>query len=123
MSRSSHTYDRSDETPQDVSGRRSILHEIDREYFDLLNRMFYRDECIVFPNVALQSIFAYEQIKHLETWEERNLYAKGIVDFCVFGAVDFRPKVAFNINKDELQSRVFDFFGLPLLHLRSHADI
>jgi hypothetical protein len=102
-----------------LKNMRSILFGAHiRQYFDLLNRMFHGRGCAVLPNLALQSIFPSSQIGLLTPYDARNLCRKGLVDFCVFGVPDFRPLVAFSVNEDELQSRVFNHFGLPLLHLR-----
>jgi hypothetical protein len=99
--------------------RRSILFGTHiRKYFDLLNGMFYGGGCAVFPNLALQSIFPSKQTKQLTPHAPRNLCATGLVDFCVVGVPDFRPLVAFSVNEDELKSKVFNHFGLPLLHFR-----
>jgi|ERR1700730_4492721 len=102
-----------------LENKRSVLFGTHiREYFDLLNRMFSGGGCAVFPNLALQSIFASKEIKRLDPYPPRNLCKTGLVDFCVVGVPDFRPIVAFSVNEDELKSRVFNHFGLPLLHLR-----
>jgi hypothetical protein len=45
-----------------------------------------------------------------------------LVDFCVLGAKNFRPVVAFIFSEDELRQRVFDFFGLPLLDIRAGVE-
>jgi len=42
--------------------------------------------------------------------------------FCIVGAVDLRPIVAFSVSRDELKSKVFNSFGLPLLNLRELSD-
>ena len=102
---------------------RSILFGTDiREYFDLLCRIFREDDCLVFPNMALQSIFHHEHVQRL-TYDERNLCQTGLVDFFMVGAEDLRPRVAFSIGRNELRSKIFNSFGLPLLHLRSYEDI
>lgn len=108
----------------DAVAKRSILFGTDiREYYDLLRRIFDGDDCLVFPNVALQSIFHYEHVRRLTEYNERNLCQTGLVDFCVVGAQDLRPRVAFSIGRNELRRKVFNSFGLPLLHLRSYEDI
>jgi hypothetical protein len=110
---------RSIEGAGNLQGKRSILDgDSIREHFDKLNHMFARDEYAVFPNVALRSIFAQSQIATLPTPEKR-LCNTGLVDFCVAGVESLRPKVAFSLSPDELKSKVFNSFGLPLLHLRS----
>lgn len=99
--------------------RRSILFGTHiREYFDLLNRMYIGDCCAVFPNLALQSIFPSKETKQLTPHAPRNLCATGLVDFCVVGLPDFRPFIAFDVEENELKSRVFKHFGLPLVHFR-----
>jgi hypothetical protein len=111
--------ERSLEVERYRQNRRSILFgNYIREYFDLLNRMFYGDSCAVFPNLALHSIFPSHETKQLTPHAPRNLCATGLVDFCVVGLPDFRPIVAFSINEDELKSKVFKHFGLPLVHFR-----
>lgn len=103
---------------KEIQGRRKVLSSAQQtEYFELLNRAFPGDEYVVLPNVALQSIFANKT--RLADYRERDFRQRGLVDFCVFGARDLRPKIAFSLSKDELRERVFDFFGLPLLDLNS----
>lgn len=104
-------------TKEIQGGRRSLCSDQARECLELLNRAFPSDEYVVFPNVALQSIFT-NKIR-LAEYRERDFRQRGLVDFCVFGAIDLRPKVAFSLSKDELRERVFSFFGLPLLDLNS----
>jgi hypothetical protein len=104
---------------RNAPGTRSILSGTDiAKYFDLLNSMFCADECLVFPNVALQSIFHDEHISRLTEYSERNYCRTRLVDFCIVGAEDLRPKVAFSVGQDELKQRIFAAFGLPLLPLR-----
>jgi hypothetical protein len=103
---------------KEIQGKRRVLYsDQEREYFELLSRTFSGEEYVVFPNVALQSIFT-NKIR-LTEYRERDVRQRGLVDFCVFGATDLRPKVAFSLSKDELRERVFNFFGLPLLDLHS----
>jgi Protein of unknown function (DUF2726) len=110
---------RSIEGTEDLQGKRSILDgDGIRETFDKLNDMFAGDEYAVFPNVALRSIFAQDQIASLPTPEKR-LCNTSLVDFCIVGVESLRPIVAFSLRADKLQSKVFNSFGLPLLHLRN----
>jgi len=104
-------------TSQTIQGKRSILCGSEmRTFFELLKRAFPTDKYVVLPNVALQSIFT-SKIR-LTEYRERDFRQTGLVDFCVFGATDLYPKLAFSLSKDELSERVFDFFGLPLVDLQ-----
>ena len=102
---------------RDIGGRRVLFSEKEKEYFGLLKAAFPGDEYVVLPNVALQSIFP--SWVRLKNYHERNRRRTGLVDFCVLGAKDFRPVVAFFFSEDELRQRVCDFFGLRLVDLRA----
>jgi hypothetical protein len=101
----------------DIGGRRVLCSEKGKEYFGLLKEAFPGDEYVVLPNVALQSIFP--SWVRLGDYHERDRRRTGLVDFCVLGAKNFRPVVAFIFSEDELRQRVFEFFGLPLLDIRA----
>lgn len=115
LSSLSRKHEHTADAPINAVAKRSILFGTDiREYFDLLCRIFDEDDCLVFPNVALQSIFHHEHVRRLTEYHERNLCQTGLVDFCIVGAQDLRPRVAFSIGRNELRSKIFNSFGLPL---------
>jgi len=102
------------ESPIDIRGRKAICAENLREYFELLNRVFSADEYVVFPNVALQSIFTDKvQLKYSEDKDRRQ---RGLVDFCVFDANDLLPLIAFRVTGGGVW-RLCEVFGLPLVDL------
>jgi len=101
---------------QNLPKTKSLLLGI-KDYDDLLNEMLPSDQYIVFPNMALQSIFGAEAKSELGTGPEGRSLMTSLLDFCLASASDVRPLIAFNINRDEIKERVLEHFGLPLLYL------
>ena len=72
----------------------------ERKHYDWLRKYYFPEtDFIVYPNVALGVIIDPDS------------------------AEDLRPRVAFSIGRDELRSKIFSSFGLPLLHLRNYEGI
>jgi len=88
-----------------------------KNYYDLLNEMLPTNEYIVFPNMALQSIFGAEAKSELGTGSEGRSVRTSLLDFCLASASDVRPVIAFSINGDDIKEKVLKHFGLPLLYL------
>lgn len=102
------------ESPESICGRKAICGEDLREYFELVNKVFSPDEYVVLPNVALQSIFSYKV--ELRYSQDKDCRQRGLVDFCVFGANDLFPLIAFCAGRGE-GWRLCEIFGLPLVSL------
>lgn len=84
---------------------------------------------LVFPNMALQSIFQYERMKELLDSKEFQYYLMSHVDFCITSTANYLPIIAFELDSDyhDLKSqkerdvrkdRIFQIGGVSLLRLR-----
>ena len=88
---------------------------------------------LVFPNMALQSVFQYDRMKALLPKNEFEYYLKAHVDICVVSTATYFPLLCFEVDSrfhDEDQQRVRDGYkdtifkrgGVPLLRLRSFGS-
>lgn len=84
---------------------------------------------LVIPNMALNSIFKYDEMKALLAPEDFKYYLNAQADLCVVSVVNNYPVIAFEVDsafhdsperllKDERKNRVFALGGLPLVRLR-----
>jgi hypothetical protein len=69
---------------------------LEEKIYHLFTRRF--PNMLVFPNVALQSIFAYEEMRLRLPSNIFNYYLKAHVDICVISTVDYKPQFAFEID-------------------------
>lgn len=85
---------------------------------------------LVFPNMALQSLFQYERMQVLLSAEEFRYYLMAHVDVCVTSTANYLPIVAFEIDssyhdraeqieRDTKKNRIFQLGGVPLVRLRA----
>ena len=84
---------------------------------------------LVIPNMALNSIFKYDEIKSMLAPEDFKYYLNAQVDLCVVSVVNNYPVMAFEVDsafhdsaesllRDERKNRVFALGGVPLIRLR-----
>lgn len=87
---------------------------------------------LVFPNVALQTIFQYSRIKGLVDQSTFEFFLMSQVDFCVTSTSNYLPLIAFEVDsrfhdeedqkeRDTKKDQVFRVGGVPLLRLRAHG--
>ena len=83
---------------------------------------------LVFPNMALQSIFQYKRMKPLVDSDTFRYYLMSHVDVCVTSTTNYFPILAFEIDspyhdledqikRDEKKNQLFKLGGVPLLRL------
>ncbi len=95
--------------------------------YTVLLEMFHGQ--LVFPNMALQSIFSYAKMKEVLTKEEFNYYMVSSVDICITRTTSYYPLVAFEVDgphhedeerqrKDALKNQIFEKGGLGLIRLQ-----
>lgn len=88
---------------------------------------------LVFPNMALQSIFAYDRMKTLLDSEDFGYYLKAIADFCVVSTVNYLPLLVLEVDsayhdlegaqvRDARKDRIVTQGGLSLLRVRPHGQ-
>ncbi len=84
---------------------------------------------LIFPNMALQTIFPYEKMKELLSKEEFSYYMVSSVDFCVTLTTTYLPLVALELDgphhetedqqkKDLMKNAIFEKGGLGLIRLQ-----
>ena len=87
---------------------------------------------IVFPNMALQTVFQYERMRELLDKDEFGFFLRSQVDFCVTSTANYLPLIAFEVDsrfhdkedqkaRDAKKDRIFEVGGVPLLRLRGHG--
>lgn len=87
---------------------------------------------LVFPNMALQTIFQYDRMKGLLAPDEFRYFLMSQADFCVTSTANYLPMIAFELDsdyhdsseqleRDAKKDRIFRLGGVPLLRLRSHG--
>ena len=88
---------------------------------------------LVFPNMALQTIFQYERMKELLNTEEFRYLLMSQVDFCITSTANYLPVVAFEVDsryhevpdqleRDRKKDLIFQRGGVPLLRLRAFGQ-
>jgi tetratricopeptide (TPR) repeat protein len=88
---------------------------------------------LVFPNMALQSIFSYDLMKVLLDNDDFGYYLKAIADFCVVSTVNYLPLLVLEVDsayhdleaaqiKDARKDRIVTLGGLSLLRVRPHGQ-
>lgn len=84
---------------------------------------------LVIPNMALNSIFKYDEIKAVLAAEDFKYYLSAQVDLCIVSVINNYPVIAFEVDsafhdspesllRDERKNRVFALGGVPLVRLR-----
>lgn len=96
---------------------RNILNGDMKDYYERLSAVFKGSEYIIFPQMAMQSIFDDTSIKSLSEYAQKKICRTSLVDFCIISTPEFKPVVAFGIGSDDLKRNIFDQFGVPLLNL------
>ena len=87
---------------------------------------------LVFPNMALQTVFQYERMKELLEVDEFSYYLKALVDFCVTSTANYLPLIGFEVDssfhddpgqkeRDEKKNHIFAVGGVPLLRLQPYG--
>lgn len=87
---------------------------------------------LVFPNMSLQTIFQYDQMKELLDSETFTYFLMSQVDFCVTSTANYLPIIAFEVDspyhdlpeqqrRDAKKNGIFQCGGVPLLRLRAHG--
>ena len=87
---------------------------------------------LVFPNMALQTVFQYERMRGLLTEDEFGFYLRSQVDFCITSTANYLPLLAIEVDgdfhdqeaqkaRDAKKDRVFCTDGVPLLRIRGHG--
>ena len=87
---------------------------------------------LVFPNMALQTIFQYDRMKELLTAEEFRYFLMSQADFCVTSTANYLPIMALELDsdyhdspkqleRDTKKDQIFRLGGVPLLRLRPHG--
>ncbi len=95
--------------------------------YTVLLEMFHGQ--LVFPNMALQSIFPYAKMKEVLTKEEFNYYMISSVDICITRTTSYFPLVAFEVDgpyheeekqqrNDAFKNQIFEKGGLGLIRLQ-----
>jgi hypothetical protein len=96
-----------------------LLTEEIARHFGLLNAALNPRQALVFPNLAIQSIFDKDEAKKLFKHDSRmrNFYLTALVHLCVVEPMSLRPICAVTIKKNDLQTRLFEQLNFPLLDL------
>jgi Flp pilus assembly protein TadD len=87
---------------------------------------------LIFPNMALQTIFQFERMKALLDPDEFTFMLRSQVDFCVTSTANYLPLVAFELDsrfheddeqkkRDAKKEEIFRVGGVPLLRLRGYG--
>jgi len=87
---------------------------------------------LVFPNMALQTVFQYERMQGLLNSEEFGFFLRSQVRFCVTSTANYLPLIAFEVDndfhdqddqrqRDAKKNRIFEVGGVPLLRLRGYG--
>lgn len=84
---------------------------------------------LVIPNMSLNAIFKYDEMKAVLAAEDFKYYLNAQVDLCVVSVINNFPVIAFEVDsafhdspeslrRDERKNRVFALGGVPLVRLR-----
>lgn len=87
---------------------------------------------LVFPNMALQTMFQYDRMHGLLAEDEFSFYLRSQVDFCITSTANYLPLLAIEVDgdfhdedaqkvRDAKKDRVFCVGGVPLLRIRGHG--
>jgi tetratricopeptide (TPR) repeat protein len=88
---------------------------------------------LVFPNMALQTVFQYERMRELLDVETFRYFLMSQVDFCITSTASYLPIIAFEVDspyhdlpeqreRDRKKNDIFRVGGVPLLRLRAHGQ-
>jgi tetratricopeptide (TPR) repeat protein len=88
---------------------------------------------LIFPNMALQTVFQYERMKELLGAATFGYFLKSQVDFCITSTASYLPIIAFEVDspfhdrpeqqeRDFKKNEIFRVGGVPLLRLRAHGQ-
>ena len=89
---------------------------------------------LVYPNMALHTLFYFDAMKQHLNGEEFEYFLKSHVDFCITRISDYFPLVAFEVDsnhhdtdeatkRDEIKNRIFSYGGIDLLRVRPYGQI
>jgi tetratricopeptide (TPR) repeat protein len=87
---------------------------------------------LVFPNMALQTIFTYDRLKPILDKDDFNYFLRSTVDFCIVSTTTYLPLLCFEvdsywhdqpkqIDRDEAKDRIFTAGGCDLIRLRPYG--
>lgn len=87
---------------------------------------------LVFPNMALQTVFQYERMQCLLDNDTFGFFLRTQVRFCVTSTANYLPLIAFELDndfhdsdnqkqRDAKKDRIFEVGGVPLLRLRGYG--
>ncbi|TNC80131.1 MAG: hypothetical protein C9356_15850 [Oleiphilus sp.] len=87
---------------------------------------------LVFPNIALQSIFDYGKMKDVLEPEEFKYYLMASADVCIISTANYLPILCYEvdspyhdlekqIDRDEKKNTIFEHGGVPLIRIRPHG--
>lgn len=88
---------------------------------------------LVFPNMALQTMFQYERMQEVLDRAEFKYYLMSQVDFCITSTANYLPIMGIEVDshyhddpkqqeRDRKKDRIFEAGGVPLLRLRAHGQ-
>lgn len=106
----------------------SSSHE--RQVYSVLLGLFPNH--LVFPNMALQTIFSFDRMKGLLDEDVFTFMLGSQVDFCVISTANYLPLIAIEVDsrfhdgdvqkrRDEKKERIFETGGVPLLRIRGYG--
>ena len=106
-------------SPSNVSGKTILNNSEHSRTFRLLNDLVDPLRGRVFPNVAVRTFLDNECLKTLYAWNsnERPYGLTGFVDFLVVGPTLLQPICALTLTRNDVQTKVFQDFSVPLIHL------
>lgn len=99
-------------------------------FFEAMTDVFSHH--LVYPNVAIQSVVAFESIEIDLSSREREYYFRSLIDCVLFdSAADYRAVAAFELDsplhddarreeKDRMKDRILARAGVPLIRVRPH---
>ena len=88
---------------------------------------------LVFPNMALQTVFQYDRMRELLDTEAFRYFLMSQVDFCITSTASYLPIIAIEVDspyhdlpeqqeRDCKKNEIFRVGGVPLLRLRAHGQ-
>jgi len=99
-------------------------------FFEAMVKVFSHH--LVYPNVAVQSVVAFESVERDLSTKEREYYFRSLIDCVLFDpAADYRAVAAFELDsplhddarqeeKDKMKDRIMARAGVPLVRVRPH---
>lgn len=88
---------------------------------------------LVFPNMALQTIFQYKRMYDVLSGSEFKYYLMSQVDFCITSTATYLPIIGIEADshhhdepdqkeRDRKKDRIFELGGVPLVRLRAYGQ-